>query len=334
MYDAVIVGGGITGISAAIHLINRGFKTLIIEKCRLPCGATAYSGGIFTRIIDEEYFREYAFKSHKFYMQVIKDADFINWGYVILEDIDEALYDYNTYRGRISEIRFLEHDELEEVLGIKLSLDEDMAGLYIIDDFTVNPSKLNSFLIKRFLDMGGDLLIDTYLKYFLEDGKVKVATLNNSINTGILLLCMGAWGDISPNTYRNSWLIDIPIFRFNVSIKVGFWDEELYGYFRPENGDMVGGFYNARRIDKVSDGFRGPDKEVIEQTLKLLKRRLGFKPYLVDTWSAPVAISNDYRPFYLRLDEGVYSINGFGGRGIIVSPGFTSYVINEILRRM
>ena len=47
-YDAIVVGAGNSGLTAALELINNGLKTLIIEKNNYPGGcATSFVRGRF-----------------------------------------------------------------------------------------------------------------------------------------------------------------------------------------------------------------------------------------------------------------------------------------------
>ncbi|MFZ9421096.1 MAG: FAD-dependent oxidoreductase, partial [Burkholderiaceae bacterium] len=41
----IIVGGGITGITAAYQLIKQGFKVSVVERHRYPAMETSYANG-------------------------------------------------------------------------------------------------------------------------------------------------------------------------------------------------------------------------------------------------------------------------------------------------
>ena len=43
--DACVIGGGYTGLSAALHLAERGYKTLLLESRRIGWGASGRNGG-------------------------------------------------------------------------------------------------------------------------------------------------------------------------------------------------------------------------------------------------------------------------------------------------
>ena len=43
--DACVIGGGLTGLSAALHLAERGYKTLLLEAAQVGWGASGRNGG-------------------------------------------------------------------------------------------------------------------------------------------------------------------------------------------------------------------------------------------------------------------------------------------------
>ncbi len=44
--DVAVVGGGLTGVSAAYHLARRGLRATVVEACRIGDGASGRTGGI------------------------------------------------------------------------------------------------------------------------------------------------------------------------------------------------------------------------------------------------------------------------------------------------
>ena len=44
--DVCVVGGGFTGLSAALHLAERSYSVVLLEAARLGCGASGRNGGL------------------------------------------------------------------------------------------------------------------------------------------------------------------------------------------------------------------------------------------------------------------------------------------------
>ena len=45
MSDVIVVGGGLHGMSAALHIARRGKRVLVLEKDRIAAHASSYSAG-------------------------------------------------------------------------------------------------------------------------------------------------------------------------------------------------------------------------------------------------------------------------------------------------
>ena len=76
-YDIVVVGGGITGLSAAYHL-NNDKKILIIDKHNIGYGGSNRNGGFCclggTKLSLEEIDREYGRSDLEYFFQIQKSA--------------------------------------------------------------------------------------------------------------------------------------------------------------------------------------------------------------------------------------------------------------------
>lgn len=327
-YEAVVIGSGIVGLSLAIKLVEKNVRTLLIDRCREACGATRYSGGVFTRILDDEEEYNWALESHKFYMKYLGKADFVNWGYLIIEKTSLVIDDYKDYKMDIKGLKIVYPEEIPDILGIDVKLEDEM-GLLIEKDFTINPGRLVDYLKDVYLDMGGEFL-QTIYKGYKGDNK-EVLLENGEVSFEKLFICLGPWGEEIPGRYKLTRLISIPIYKFDVKINVGYWDETLYGYFRVEDGSMVGGFYDAYPIVNVEEGFGIPNEESIDYTLERISMRLGYKPKIIDMWRAPVALSIYFKPFHIEVGRDIYVFNGFGGRGIILGPGYIEGALRSLM---
>jgi sarcosine oxidase, subunit beta len=69
--DVLIIGGGITGASAAYQIALRGYKVILLEKTHLGAGSTGLTGGIIRQHYSNEVTARMAFRS----VQVWNDFD-------------------------------------------------------------------------------------------------------------------------------------------------------------------------------------------------------------------------------------------------------------------
>src|SRR6056297_2243378 len=53
--DAAIVGGGVCGLSAALHLIRRGLSVVVLERHTAGSGASSRNAGFLMRGMAESY---------------------------------------------------------------------------------------------------------------------------------------------------------------------------------------------------------------------------------------------------------------------------------------
>ena len=65
--DAIIIGGGIHGVSTAFHLAERGLKALVIEKNTLASAATGRSSGLVRMHYDLEPEARLAWASFQYF---------------------------------------------------------------------------------------------------------------------------------------------------------------------------------------------------------------------------------------------------------------------------
>lgn len=75
--DVLIIGGGMTGISCAYHLINSNLKVCLVEKNEIGCGVTSRTTGKITYLQENIYSKLNKFhgkETAKLYLESQKDA--------------------------------------------------------------------------------------------------------------------------------------------------------------------------------------------------------------------------------------------------------------------
>jgi len=340
-YELIILGGGITGSFAGYIAGKNGLKVAVIEECISPNGATARSGGVITRMLDDLEDSLLALKTINLINEVTKDIDmFIYKGYLCIEGIDEAEGDLRKFRRVIPDIKILYPDEIRDRWSY-IKLYEDEVGLYSESDFTIDPEAFLAYLWKKLGDVSVDLKLNCKAtRLIIESGVVKGVEVHSGevLHADNILVCMGAWTKAFLKKHKikvKTFLLSVPIFKFKVdsSELVGLWDEECYSYWRPGDYTLIGGGYEAYRITTPEEGFLKPRVESREFIIRLFLYRYSFKKWkIVDSWCGPISLSYTYRPVATRINkvEGLYVIDGLGGYGLVRGPALAKKIVDEI----
>jgi glycine/D-amino acid oxidase-like deaminating enzyme len=342
VYDYIILGGGVSGSFTAYFLSKKGYRVLIVDPSTYMNGATVRSGGIVTRMMDNEMDMLLAKRSIELYNEVFKmDKEIFNMGYLSIERYEEAKYDITKFSRIAPDIKLLEPDEIKNRWEY-IIIYKDEVGLYIPSDFTLDTILMLEKFHKILEDRGVDILkkagrIDLRYK---ENTIQCIETNVDEYRAKQYVLSAGAWNKQILNSMgieHEVFLIGIPIFKFRVDkgIKIGVWDEEIYSYWRPSGEDYwIGGVYDAFKIDHPEEGLAKPSDEHLENVLEGFMYRFRFKKWeIVDSWSGPVSISYDYRPIYGRVGnfENLYIIDGLGGRGLMRGPAISEELVKVII---
>jgi|Deesub1362B_J571_1020462.scaffolds.fasta_scaffold00005_16 glycine/D-amino acid oxidase-like deaminating enzyme len=345
-YDIVIIGGGIAGSFAAYGAAKYGLKCIVIEASKKPNGATAVSGGIITRLLDNWVDAELADKSIRLIQELLGKGykDYVNRGFVCIEDIDDAINDFNRFRGLISDLKLLDQWTAADNWPY-LRFYDDEAALFSPSDITLEPPKILGVIWERLMDLGVEFSLGCRAKKIdIKDRGVKgVDTCNSHIETENVIVALGPWNReflAKHGITLESWLLGVPLYRFevNVDVDIGLWDESEYTYWRPSlNSTLVGGCYDAFPIMNANDGFRDPPRSSIENVLIEFRYRFKFDKWrLAEYWSGPISLYRRYRPFVGGVGniDGLYVIEGLAGYGLARGPAkaveLSKYISNRI----
>lgn len=137
--EVAIIGAGITGMSAAWHLSQRGVRVIVLDRVGVGAGMTSLQpGGVRTQWAHSETF-ELAKESQDFYESFVertgaqKDPGLVHCGYAFVASTSETLdalkatVDLQNSRGINS--RMLSTDELEEMVP-GLAVDQVVGGSF------------------------------------------------------------------------------------------------------------------------------------------------------------------------------------------------------------
>ena len=214
--EAVVVGGGMLGASAAYHLGRAGIRPLVIDANAPAWGASGRNAGMalaglgghfprVTRLVQESGGRsilDYTCRSLD--MLEAWDAELpggLEWDRFGSLDVattdDEATHVGHVAELQASEgldVRIIGHDDLRD-LAPGLALDEVRAAKWTPRDAKLNPFRLCYGLLERVRDMGGTVVTGVRVESLTARGGrlTGVATSHGDVSTGAALIATNAW---------------------------------------------------------------------------------------------------------------------------------------------
>ena len=230
-YDLAIVGGGFTGLSAAITASKIGAKVIVIDKGIPGQGASTRNGGMLgaphkisfietVKTYGEELARELlseGIEGYNFTKDLLTNeytsSEFSNYGRLRLawnsqdfiqlkRDVEEAKRIAN-YNVTIVDKKDL-HDHIGSEKYFGAALFKDHGGL--------NPMKFHNSLMQKAIRLGVDFLVNTSVKKIYPKGSQKLIIMDeNEIVSKKVLLATNGYTTSNFNYIRNR-ILPVPSF--------------------------------------------------------------------------------------------------------------------------
>ena len=340
--DVAVLGGGIAGCSAALHLAKRGYRVALLEAHVVGYGASGRSGGqtIFgfaasqksliaqvghddaQRLFDlsiealdltQSLIREYAIdcEYHANHVHVAVKPRHLQE----LDDWARELHEDYGYRSA----RLLNREELKE----HVRSDHYLGGLIDPRSGHLHPLKFTQGVARAAETAGADIFENSRLLRYEDGPEVTVHTAHGAVRCAHLVLCGNAYiGAVAPALARRilgvgTYIIATEplgeqrmraLLPSNAAIADINW---ILDYFR-STADyrlLFGGrvSYSAVQPPRLADSMR--------------KRMLRIFPSLADvkvayTWGGYLDITMSRAPNFGRLAPNVFYMQGFSGHGM------------------
>jgi 4-methylaminobutanoate oxidase (formaldehyde-forming) len=348
----VVIGGGIAGCSAAYHLADNGWNTVLIERDVLTSGTTWHAAGMVTQLGTTPQITKIRKNSVKFYND-LKDITGLDTSFRQTGTINIA-----TTRSRHQE--FMRQKTMSKLFNLDIEIidknkfktlypiakNKDVfSGLYIPEDGQADPEILTKNISIAAKKKGVKIFEKCKLEKILKrKNKIRgVKTNLGTINCEYIVLCAGMWSrqigeaaGVSIPLYPNEhfYMIteeyknlpkDLPTFR----------DPDTYLYAREYHGKMMLGIFepNAKnafkKTGKVPNNFSFGEFKVDKKYTKMLhqlaaKRIPVIKNLTIEKYfSGPESFTPDSN-FLLGETEEIknfYVCCGFNSIGIGSSGG-------------
>jgi gamma-glutamylputrescine oxidase len=343
--DVCVVGGGIAGCSVALHLVERGFRVVLLEAQRIGWGASGRSGGqalvgvasgqsviehligtTAARAIWDTTLAAVALIKER----IIKYAIACDWadGYmqVALKPRHErelrAELEMLREHYQYEQARYVTRAEVRALLGTA----RYTGAIYDATSGHLHPLNYTLGLARAATERGALLFEGTRALDFESDGALRVRTASGHVSCRYLSLCGNVYlGALAPVLARKIMPIATHIVATeplgadlarslivnNAAVSDMNW---VLDYFRlsADHRLLFGGrvSLSARDPHEVTSSTRARMLKVFPQ---LAKAQIAY------SWGGHVDVTLNRAPHFGRLMPGVFYLQGFSGHGIALA---------------
>ncbi|WP_139412873.1 NAD(P)/FAD-dependent oxidoreductase [Bartonella mastomydis] len=342
--DVVIIGGGLTGLSAAYHLANAGVDVVLFEASRFGDGASGRNGGQLgtgQRQWVETLEKKYGFERSKVLFDLAEEAKRDILSLCVMPDFQcdfmvgqlsvthkrRELFSYQRHieamqRYGYHALTFMDRVETSRRLGSSFYC----GGIYDADTGHINPLKLIVGLAKRAKDAGAKLYEKTQVTTVKSKGTHwNVITEKGSITAEHVLLAtngykLGLQHFVQKNIVSiRSYIGATEPLPKNSSILMGGESVDdsrfMVRYFRKsiDNRLLFGGVesYNNKNPINLDVRIKRQIAEIYPQL---------YSVNLTHRWGATVAITVERMPYVRQLFSKMTYCGGYSGHGVILAP--------------
>ncbi len=322
-----IIGGGVAGLSLAVHLARRGVEARVYEMEYPGYSASGRSAGILVTILPENLL-PLALESRDFYTGLPEsrgrisraDALWIPEG----RECSRRILDLHAEHG----LEFREGVDPSEAAGLEYRAEwGHVITEYIVDTgWVVNAlqaeaSRLGVEIVDARVELRGDV-------YYAVAGSVEKPV------EAPVVVAAGPWTpSLAPGveglTVYRCQMASVEGTRPRLVVE----DDEAGFYLVPVGVSRfnIGDGSNAM-VENPLDGFN-PDREDTLRVLEAYASRVeeGWEARIIQEWAAPCVTTGDSYPVAAEVDSGVYVLTGFDGAGITLAPAVARILADHIV---
>lgn len=351
--DATVVGGGICGLAAAIHLTRRGLRTIVLERHTPGSGASTRNAGFLMRGMAENY------KVARDSLGVEAARNIWQWSEENLRGLRaEGADSLAGYRATPSCLLALDRDEADDLVESARLLNEDGFGSLLIEagsdsawssglpilglvnpsDATVNPAELIALLAAKL----GSAVASNQEVHAIEPGDgvgpciVRTATLE--VRSSRVLVCTNAdAGRLYPalaELVRPNRGQMLALRADGARLDYAYYANQGHEYIRqtPDGTIVVGGC----RKDHAEDERTSDDRtsEPVQACIEAFACGLLDRPIeVVARWAGTMGFSPDGMPLVgpITPEGSVWFCGGFTGHGMSLAYRTSAGAVSAML---
>ncbi len=352
--DAVIIGGGIAGLSTAYELAKQGMKQVVVlEKSYIGSGSTGRCGGGIRQLWTTEENIRLAQENVRLYEKLSAELGYQSFfrqgGYLMLTENEQdrpALQEAIALQNRCGvPSEFLEPEECRSLVP-QLDITRQKAAIHCPEGGTAYPFSVVWGYARAARKRGVQIYIHTTVTGIECDGShiLGVATDKGPIATPLLINCAGPWA----RHIAAQVGVALPSWQERHEIMVS---ESLKPCLEPMVISLTSGIYFSQDMrGELVGGIGDPSEEVWNQPQQFSTRsQLRFavrfaralialfppaaKLNMTRQWAGMYDLTPDHRPILGGVPglSGYYHICGFSGHGFMSAPACARHMARYIV---
>lgn len=354
--DVVVIGGGVTGTSAAYQLAVRGLRVILVEKKFLAAGSTGRSSAVIRQHYSNEITARmalYALRVFQNFAELVGgSADFVNTGFVVLvssKDQDGLRENVALQQGVGIRTQIITPDELRE-LEPSITATELVAAAYEPEGGYADPAATTASFAQAAQRRGAEIWQETpATRIVMERGRVAgVETVRGMISTQNVVNCANAWAPdlcaplgvslpITPERHQIAMFQQLPGLEKPRLVIADFVHQI---YYRPEGKALtLTGSVAPHNGDTITDPDQyntSADDAFISEIGGLVAER---HPAMVNAlskggYAGIYAVTPDWHPIIdeIPAGSGFFVAAGFSGHGFKLSPAVGVMIADMVTR--
>lgn len=354
--DVVIIGGGVTGTSAALQLASRGIRVILVEKKFLAAGSTGRSSAV----IRQHYSNEITARMAKYSLRVFQNfaevvggtADFNHTGFLVLVSAqDEAGLRENVALQQSVGIntKIISLPELREIEP-SIAATDLVTAAYEPEGGYADPVATTQSFADAARARGAEIWQDTRVTRVVMEKErvVGVETTRGFISAPNVINCANAWAPgiaaplgislpIQPERHQIAMFQQLPP-REKPRVVIGDFVHQIY--YRPEGPvqTLVGSVApDGQPIANPDEYNTGADDEYIIHVGESLAER---HPAMANAlskggYSGMYGVTPDWHPIIdeIPTGSGFFVAAGFSGHGFKLSPAVGVMIADMVTRQ-